>query len=672
MIGKNLGNRYEIVEKIGGGGMAIVYKAKCTLLNRYVAVKILRPEFVADKDLLDKFRRESQAAASLSHPNIVNIYDVGEDEGIYYIVMEYVAGKTLKEIIKEKGHLSFNEIIDFGKQIAYALKHAHNNHIVHRDIKPHNILVTADGRAKVTDFGIAVAATSSTITNAGSVIGSVHYFSPEQARGGYTDEKSDLYSLGIVLYEMATGKVPFEGESPITVALKQIQEKPKEPSKIIEDLPSGLEEIILKLMQKEQSSRYQTAQDLIDDLNHLKNDPSTRVFGSRISETDSPTQVIPVISEDMYGKTVRDKAERVTHKSRRKEPPVKEKKLSKWLVTIAILLALMAAIGVTAFFYAGSWLKTDDVEVPPLVGKDIDEAKTIIEELELNIHITERFDSEVPVNHVRSQSPSAGMKVKKGQTINVSVSAGSRLVKVPNLINQNGFDAKLLLKEANLEEGEVTEDFSDLPIGVIIDQNPRAGLEIPENSEVNYVVSKGKELATILMPSLIGSTLESAEATLKPLGISIGTVSRENSEVEVGLIIEQSIQPQTETLENSEVDLVVSLGPEAGEEPQPQPGDGEGNDEDPQPGDDEDGEDDTNTGVPISTRPIYFKLDGYSGIVDIEIFQLTNNGRVRIETITRDISKDGRDVNLEVRSSGQQTFEIYVNGNLYDTIEITF
>jgi len=285
MIGKILGNRYEIVEKIGGGGMAIVFKAKCTLLNRYVAVKILREEFTTDRDLLEKFRRESQAAASLSHPNIVNVYDVGEEDGIYYIVMEYVAGKTLKDVIIEKGHLSFAEIIDYGKQVAYALKHAHNNHIVHRDIKPHNILVTSDGRAKVTDFGIAVVATSSTITNAGSVIGSVHYFSPEQARGGYTDEKSDLYSLGIVLYEMATGRVASEGESPITVALKQIQETPIEPSVIIMDIPSGLEEIIIKLMQKEQSSRYQNTQDLIDDLNHLKSDPSLKVYHSRVSET---------------------------------------------------------------------------------------------------------------------------------------------------------------------------------------------------------------------------------------------------------------------------------------------------------------------------------------------------------------------------------------------------
>lgn len=208
MIGKILGQRYEIVEKIGGSGMALVYKAKCQLLNRYVAIKILRSEFINDRNLLDKFKKESQAAASLSHPNIVNIYDVGEEDDIHYIVMEYVEGKTLEQLIREKGRLSEGETVDFARQIALALKHAHSNHIIHRDIKPHNILVTEDGRAKVTDFGIALAATSSTITNTGSIIGSVHYFAPEQARGGYTDEKSDLYSLGIVMYEMITGRVP--------------------------------------------------------------------------------------------------------------------------------------------------------------------------------------------------------------------------------------------------------------------------------------------------------------------------------------------------------------------------------------------------------------------------------------------------------------------------------
>ena len=245
MIGKILGNRYEIVEKIGGGGMALVYKAKCKLLNRYVAIKILRSEFINDEEFINKFRRESQAAASLSHPNIVNIYDVGVEDNIYYIVMEYIKGNTLKQLIREKGKLDANEALDIAIKIADALHHAHENHIVHRDIKPHNILVTEDGRVKVTDFGIARAATTSTVTNTSNVIGSVHYFSPEQARGGYTDENSDIYSLGVVMYEMVTGRLPFEGDSPITVALKHIQEDIELPTSIESSVPKSVESIIL-------------------------------------------------------------------------------------------------------------------------------------------------------------------------------------------------------------------------------------------------------------------------------------------------------------------------------------------------------------------------------------------------------------------------------------------
>jgi serine/threonine protein kinase len=250
LIGRVLGKRYEIVERIGSGGMSQVYKARCSLLNRYVAVKVLRPEYTSDENFIRKFRRESQAAASLSHQNIVSVYDVGVDDEVHYIVMEYIEGKTLKQLIQEKGRLSPAETAEIAQQICKALVHAHKNHIIHRDIKPHNILVTKDGVAKVTDFGIARAVTASTVTNSGNVIGSVHYFSPEQARGGFIDEKSDLYSLGIVIYEMITGQVPFEGESPISVALKHLQEPVKPPGKVVEDIPPGLEQIIMKAIEK--------------------------------------------------------------------------------------------------------------------------------------------------------------------------------------------------------------------------------------------------------------------------------------------------------------------------------------------------------------------------------------------------------------------------------------
>ncbi len=300
MIGTVLGNRYEIVEKIGGGGMALVYRAKCRLLNRYVAIKILRDEYINDEEFIKKFRRESQAAASLSHPNIVNIYDVGVDikdgQEIQYIVMEYIKGKTLKEIIREKGKLTVEETIDYSIQIAEALEHAHKNHIVHRDIKPHNIMLTEDGRIKVTDFGIARAATASTVTNTSNVIGSVHYFSPEQARGGYTDEKSDIYSLGIVMYEMITGKVPFEGDSPITVALKHIQEEIVPPRKIDNTIPIGLENIIMNCVKKSQGDRYATASELLADLRKTKLSEGKFPI-ENINSNDAPTRIIPAIED---------------------------------------------------------------------------------------------------------------------------------------------------------------------------------------------------------------------------------------------------------------------------------------------------------------------------------------------------------------------------------------
>ena len=298
MIGKILGGRYEIIEQIGGGGMALVYKAKCKLLDRFVAIKVLKDEFVNDEEFVRKFRRESQAAASLSHSNIVNIYDVGvENDGnnqIYYIVMEYIKGKTLKELIKEKGKLSLENALDYSYQIAEALQQAHKNHIVHRDIKPHNIMITDDNRVKVTDFGIARAATSSTVTTTSNVLGSVHYFSPEQARGGYTDEKSDIYSLGIVMYEMVTGKLPYQGESPITVALKHVQEDIKPPREWNKNIPIGFENIILKCVQKRQADRYSNITELIKDLRKVKENINDFSFEDA-DNYDSHTKVIPVV-----------------------------------------------------------------------------------------------------------------------------------------------------------------------------------------------------------------------------------------------------------------------------------------------------------------------------------------------------------------------------------------
>ena len=342
MIGKVLGARYEIIEKIGGGGMALVYKAKCQLLNRYVAVKVLRDEFTNDEEFIKKFRHESQAAASLSHPNIVNIYDVGSEGDIYYIVMEYIKGKTLKEIINENGKLSSEQTVNYSIQIAEALQHAHNNHIVHRDIKPHNIMVTEDGRIKVTDFGIARAVTSTTMTNTSSVIGSVHYFSPEQARGKFTDEKSDIYSLGIVMYEMITGKVPFEGESPISIALKHVEEEIVSPRTTDDTVPENIEYIIMKCVRKNQSERYKNAGELLKDLRKVKYTNGKIDFVEDTNEFDSATRIIPVVNggEEVVDE-MSSRKKKVQSNNKKKNHNDGGRKIVFW----AILAAFLAATG---------------------------------------------------------------------------------------------------------------------------------------------------------------------------------------------------------------------------------------------------------------------------------------------------------------------------------------
>jgi serine/threonine protein kinase len=290
-----LGNRYELIEKIGGGGMALVYKARCRLLNRFVAVKILREEFTGDEEFVKRFEIEAQSAASLSHPNIVPIYDVGNENNIFYIVMEYIDGITLKEYIVRNGPLDWKDAVRIAIQICSAIEHAHSKQIIHRDIKPQNILMTQDGIAKVTDFGIARAVTSSTITMVGSTIGSVHYFSPEQARGGYIDEKSDLYSLGIIMYEMITGKMPFDGESPVAIALKHIQDKPIQPIDLNKDIPRALNDIIMKAIKKEQSGRYQTATEMSEDLYRVFKEPNGD-FAEDNGTDENPERYLPYIN----------------------------------------------------------------------------------------------------------------------------------------------------------------------------------------------------------------------------------------------------------------------------------------------------------------------------------------------------------------------------------------
>lgn len=631
MIGTVLGDRYEIIEKVGGGGMAYVYKAKCRLLNRYVAIKILRDEFINDEEFTKKFRHESQAAASLSHPNIVNIYDVGVDKkdghDIQYIVMEYIEGKTLKDLIREKGKFTVNETLNYSIQIAEALEHAHKNHIVHRDIKPHNIMVTEDGRVKVTDFGIARAATTSTVTNTSNVIGSVHYFSPEQARGGYTDEKSDIYSLGIVMYEMITGKVPFEGDSPITVALKHIQEEIIPPRDMDDTVPIGLQNIIMRCVKKSQVDRYSTAGELLSDLKRL------RYIGEdlpleEINRIEEATQIIPA---------VKDKDENTMKKSNRRK---KQSDGGLKIVFLAILLAFIVVSSLAlGFFKLKDYFISTEVVVPDLKGMYKEEAKEEVEKLGLEFSVVnEVFNNEFEKDQVVNQRTKAGEKVKEGYTIEVTVSKGNNLVKVPNLVNENISEIDDLLKEANLVE-VVDYDYSDtVEANIIISQSPDAYSEVEEGTKINLVVSQGPKKEYVIMPKLIGLSEEQAKNALVAYGLVLDqAVPEPNDEYDEGIVFWQSIEQGTEIEANTAIDIYVSTGP--AEEPEPE---------------------DTDKEIPfsVSITPASEEEE-----VEIKVLRVQDGNR---EVVYNKVHKvDGKSVEIPLEGKLDAYFEFY-----YDDIYI--
>ena len=576
MIGRILGNRYELIEQIGEGGMAIVYKAKCHLLNRFVGVKILRDEFTHDEEFIRKFRRESQAAASLSHPNILNIYDVGEEEigtkKVHYIVMEYINGETLKEVIKGKGKLTVDETKNYSLQIAEALQHAHQNHIVHRDIKPHNIMITNDNRVKVTDFGIARAVTSSTVTTTSNALGSVHYFSPEQARGGYTDEKSDIYSLGIVMYEMVTGKLPYEADSPISVALKHIQEEIIPPREIDPSIPLNIETIILKCVQKRQSDRYNNISDLILDLRAIKSLDGNTVLNR---DLDSSTRLIPIVNI----KEDDDKMMKNTNKNKNK-PTNRGKKDKKsegggFIIFLGILLAFILVTGIfLGYSKLRNLLASEEIIVPNIVGLQEDEAKAKIEALDLVFNVTDRIkSSEFSAGEVMYQSVEENSKVKNGYPINVTISQGEDFISVPSVVNKTLSEAEEILKGFGLRVGTVDPGFSDsVPEDMVISQIPQALAGVEPGSRVNLVISEGPEVKNVIMPNLVNTPIDKAKNEIVKLGLVVGDVKPQPSNnVAKDLVTWQSYEQGTELQTKTAVDLYISSGPE-GTPVEPEPG----------------------------------------------------------------------------------------------------
>lgn len=548
MIGEILGNRYEIEEKIGEGGMSVVYKARCNKLNRYVAVKVLKKEMSDNEDIVNKFKREATAIAALSDNNIVNILDVGSQDDINYIVMEYVKGKTLKELIKQFGKLNYETAITIAIQIAKALECAHKNNIIHRDVKPQNILVTEEGLIKVTDFGIAKSTSSATLTNTTTIMGSAHYFSPEQAKGTLVDNRTDLYSLGVVLYEMVTGKVPFEADSPVTIALKHIQEEVVPPKQINSKIPESLNKLIIKAMEKDPGMRYQNARDIINDLQKIKEDPNavindvveneenehTIIMGS-VNASDNTKSVNKALEDEYYEDDEDDEYyddDYYDEDDDDDEYDGKKKKKKSYknlIIGVAVVLGLLL-LGVGAFAISGGFSGTKTVKVPDLKGMTLEEAKKAIEDAGLEYVDAGTEKSDEKEGTVIKFDPEAGKEVEKGSEVRVITSAGVTKIKMPNLVEETEADAKATLDKLNLKNYDVKYEFSDdIEKGKVISTNPEKDKEITEDAAITIVVSEGKKTTYQPMPDLIGKDRDEAIRELTKLNLDGSVVG----EVEV-------------------------------------------------------------------------------------------------------------------------------------------
>lgn len=565
-MSKLLAGRYELIEKIGEGGMAVVYKAKDRLLNRYVAIKILRPEFTQDEQFLDSFKRESQAAAGLQHPNIVSIYDVGRTGNINFIVMELVDGRPLSDFIKENGHLDYKTTIDIAKQVASALAIAHKHQIIHRDVKPHNIMITSDGVAKLTDFGIARAVSKATmVADTSKIIGSVHYFSPEQARGAYVDERSDIYSLGIVMFEMLTGRVPFDGETPVEVALKHINEDVPSPAKLVPGIPPALDKVVLKATDKYQTERYKSADEMLEALKNVEF--VTQMVGDRVfaGETDNkPRRDESLVAPVMSSRREDREQEMVIAPANPRKPKAKsdDKKKKKRAIIIGVaaaaILALFGILYVSGIIGGGG----KEVTVPDVKGMSYSEAKEVLEAKGLKIEKADEpiASQKIEKGKIVSQTPSKNSKVKKGRTVRVILSAGNTELKVPDLKGLSYKEAKTLLSEMGLQISKGDEVDSDsVTEGLIASQYPSAKTKVDKGDIITVNISKGKKDAVV--PKLVGTTFTSesdVSATLSKYGYKLGKVSYEESYETPGTIIKQSPDAGTTAEKKTTVDIVIS------------------------------------------------------------------------------------------------------------------
>ena len=553
--GKMLGNRYEIIEKVGNGGMATVYRAEDKVLKRNVAVKVLKDEFTTDEEFIKRFEIEAQSAARLTHPNIVSIYDVGSEDNLYYIVMELIRGKTLKEIIvEERGPLPWKWSVNVAIQIASALEMAHKNNIIHRDIKPHNIIITEDGIAKVTDFGIAKAVSNSTITAFGTTIGSVHYFSPEHARGGFTDAKSDLYSLGVVMYEMVTGRVPFDADTPVSVALKHMQEEPEEPIELNPNLPSAVNRIIMKALKKDTTLRYQSATDMLVDLRQALKNPNGDFVDDKDYDATAKTQKI---NTDLYGN--------IDEGNDRQKKGKKDNKFVAFIKKHKVLSAFIGLIILFAISLGGTLAVLNitnpaEVELPEVVGMSKEEAQKTVEDLKLVFEVaSEEFNKDVPEGYIISQDPTyiADYHVKEGSTVKVVVSKGQEKTTVPKVVGMKRQEAEEALEEANLKAEIVEETSKTVEEGYVISQEVEAESEAYAGDTIKIHVSTGTGIKQVKVENVVGQTEASARTTLEGQGLKVN-VTYVDATTDNGKVTKQSVTAGTTVDEGTTVTLTVN------------------------------------------------------------------------------------------------------------------
>ncbi len=666
--GMIIGERYEIVGKIGTGGMADVYKGKDHKLNRYVAIKVLKPEFREDTKFIKKFQTEAQSAAGLTHPNIVNVFDVGNDEGVYYIVMELIEGITLKDYISKKGKLSIKEATSIAIQVSMGLEAAHSHGIVHRDVKPQNIIISTDGKVKVTDFGIARAASSNTISS--NVMGSVHYSSPEQVRGGYSDEKSDIYSLGITLYEMVTGVVPFDGDTTVAIAIKHLQEEMIPPSTYTPELPFSLERIIEKCTQKSVDRRYRNMSEVIADLKHSLIDPQGD-FVKLASLTNGAQTVIISDSElkkikdnnVVSGPSEAETVQSIRTRDEFEDDPYDESfddgydddeghgihsglekamSIGAWVLGAVILCLLILVIGRAAGIFsfgssgddAGKTQveqdKSDEdaaedlVEVPDLVGKTEEEAQEILSKLGLGRKKSGEEGSDQAKGLISSQDPAAGQQVEKNTTIYYNLSKGEESLTVPDVTNRTQEDAEQILADMGFTVN-VTKDYTDnydtyVEAGYVISTDPEAGTSANSGDQITILVSRGENWGdSISVPDVVGMTESEAKLALAKFS-SVTVVSEQNSNVTQGEVFEQSLEAYSYVSPDEPITIKVSSGDTA---PTPSPTPAAS----------------TGTGDTSGTWKCTQKLatpEGYqNGVIRLELMQ-TVNGEPKVSVIVED------------------------------------